>query len=139
MGGAPIEFDEWAVDFLLTGSQKALALPPGLALGVASDRALARAASIPVRSFYFDLVGFERRAREDESIARLVEGRRGLRIPQTPNAFEGLVGPVSCFSTNGEENQTNNKTKKSEEGEGGGEEEEEGEGGGEGEEEEEEE
>lgn len=64
VGGAPIEFDEWDVDFLLTGSQKALALPPGLALGVASDRALARAASIPVRSFYFDLVGFERRARE---------------------------------------------------------------------------
>lgn len=64
VGGAPIEFDEWDVDFLLTGSQKALALPPGLALGVASDRALARAASLPVRSFYFDLVGFERRARE---------------------------------------------------------------------------
>ena len=64
VGGAPIEFDEWDVDFLLTGSQKALALPPGLALGVASDRALARAARIPVRSFYFDLVGFERRARE---------------------------------------------------------------------------
>ena len=27
----------WALDFILTGSQKALALPPGLAFGVASD------------------------------------------------------------------------------------------------------
>lgn len=67
VGGVPIAFDEWDVDFLLTGSQKALALPPGLALGVASDRALARAASIPVRSFYFDLVAFDRRAREHQT------------------------------------------------------------------------
>jgi len=64
VGGATIEFDEWEVDFLLTGSQKALALPPGLAFGVASDRALDRASSIPVRSFYFDLLAFDRRARE---------------------------------------------------------------------------
>jgi predicted phosphoserine aminotransferase len=67
VGGVPIAFDEWDIDFLLTGSQKALALPPGLAFGVASDRALARAASIPARSFYFDLVGFDRRAREHQT------------------------------------------------------------------------
>jgi predicted phosphoserine aminotransferase len=64
VGGAPIRFDEWDVDFLLTGSQKAIALPPGLAFGVASVRALERAAEIPARSFYFDLLGFDRRARE---------------------------------------------------------------------------
>jgi predicted phosphoserine aminotransferase len=64
VGGVPIAFDEWGADFLLTGSQKALALPPGLALGVASDRALERASTVPVRSFYFDLPAFERRARE---------------------------------------------------------------------------
>ena len=64
VGGTPIRFDDWGVDFLLTGSQKALALPPGLAFGVASDRALERAATIPARSFYFDLLAFDRRARE---------------------------------------------------------------------------
>lgn len=64
VGGVKIEFDEWGVDFMLTGSQKAMALPPGLAFGVASERAIERAAGIPVRSFYFDLVAFERRARE---------------------------------------------------------------------------
>ena len=47
VGGTPIRFDDWGVDFLLTGSQKAMALPPGLAFGVASDRALERAATIP--------------------------------------------------------------------------------------------
>jgi len=63
----PIEFDAWGVDFLLTGSQKALALPPGLALAAASERALHRAASVEPRSFYFDLVDFERRAREHQT------------------------------------------------------------------------
>ena len=37
LGGAPVETDAWALDFVLTGSQKALALPPGLAFGVASE------------------------------------------------------------------------------------------------------
>ncbi|MCL7978451.1 MAG: alanine--glyoxylate aminotransferase family protein [marine benthic group bacterium] len=64
VGGTPIRFDDWDVDFLLTGSQKAIALPPGLAFGVASDRALQRATQIPARSFYFDLLAFDRRARE---------------------------------------------------------------------------
>lgn len=62
VGGTPIEFDEWGLDFLLTGSQKALALPPGLAFATASERALERAATIGERSYYFDLIEFERRA-----------------------------------------------------------------------------
>jgi aspartate aminotransferase-like enzyme len=62
VGGAQAEFDAWDLDFLLTGSQKALALPPGLALGAASERALRRAETIPARSYYFDLLEFERRA-----------------------------------------------------------------------------
>lgn len=64
VGGAPVEFDAWGLDFLLTGSQKALALPPGLALAAASARALDRAGEIPARSYYFDLLEFDRRARE---------------------------------------------------------------------------
>ncbi|MGD8494727.1 MAG: alanine--glyoxylate aminotransferase family protein [Gemmatimonadales bacterium] len=62
VGGVRIAFDEWGPDFMLTGSQKALALPPGLAFGVASERALARAEEISDRSYYFDLLEFERRA-----------------------------------------------------------------------------
>jgi len=62
VGGVRVEFDDWDLDFLLTGSQKALALPPGLALAVASGRALNRAGQIPARSYYFDLLEFERRA-----------------------------------------------------------------------------
>ncbi len=67
VGGARVEFDEWGLDFLLTGSQKALALPPGLALATASPRALERAASIPARSYYFDVLEFDRRSREHQT------------------------------------------------------------------------
>lgn len=55
IGGVRTLTDEWVVDFILTGSQKALALPPGLAFGVASDAMLDRARTIPDRGWYFDL------------------------------------------------------------------------------------
>jgi predicted phosphoserine aminotransferase len=58
LAGSPVETDRWRLDFVLTGSQKALALPPGLALGVASDRMLERAKTLPARGLYFDLVSF---------------------------------------------------------------------------------
>ena len=58
LAGSPVETDRWRLDFALTGSQKALALPPGLALGVASDRMLDRARTLPSRGLYFDLVSF---------------------------------------------------------------------------------
>jgi aspartate aminotransferase-like enzyme len=64
VGGTRMEFEQWGLDFLLTGSQKALALPPGLAFATASERALERAASIPCRSYYFDLIEFDQRARD---------------------------------------------------------------------------
>lgn len=59
VAGAPLLFDEWKLDFVVTGSQKALALPPGLALAVASERALERARQVENRGYYFDLLKFE--------------------------------------------------------------------------------
>lgn len=54
----PIPMDELGVDLMLTGSQKALALPPGMALFAASARAHERAASAPGRGYYLDLMEF---------------------------------------------------------------------------------
>jgi len=59
LAGAPVLTDAWGLDFVLTGSQKALAVPPGLALAVASERALERAREVEARGFYFDLLSFE--------------------------------------------------------------------------------
>lgn len=70
LGGAPVEFDAWGLDYLLTGSQKALALPPGLAFAVMSDRFLesARAAEGSAgRGVYFDLVEYAAAARKSQA------------------------------------------------------------------------
>lgn len=53
-GATEIRTDEWGLDFLLTGSQKAFALPPGLAFGIASEQMMERSASSPGKGYYFD-------------------------------------------------------------------------------------
>lgn len=60
LGGIDVRVDEWGLDVCLTGAQKCLALPPGLAFAAVSDRALERARSIEGRGWYFDWVVFER-------------------------------------------------------------------------------
>ncbi|MDB4886507.1 MAG: aminotransferase class [Gemmatimonadetes bacterium] len=59
VGGAPLEFDAWELDLVLTGSQKALALPPGLAFLACTSEYIAAAPATPGRGLYFDLVEFE--------------------------------------------------------------------------------
>ncbi|MGH7592773.1 MAG: pyridoxal-phosphate-dependent aminotransferase family protein [Gemmatimonadales bacterium] len=71
VGGMPVETDRWGADFLLTGSQKAIGAPPGLAFGVASDRFVERATTIDDRGFYLDVLDLLRAAEES-------------RFPQTP-------------------------------------------------------
>jgi aspartate aminotransferase-like enzyme len=56
----PIKKDELGIDVLITGSQKALAMPPGLALLSPSKRALERAALCKTRGYYFDLLEFQK-------------------------------------------------------------------------------
>ena len=60
LGGTKIEMDAWGIDFLLTSSQKCLALPPGISLVGVSDRAMAKAATVENRGWYFDLLLMEK-------------------------------------------------------------------------------
>lgn len=59
VGGAPFDFDTMGMDYALTGSQKALALPPGLAFAVATPAFVASARAAATRGLYFDLLEFE--------------------------------------------------------------------------------
>jgi aspartate aminotransferase-like enzyme len=61
----PINFDELGIDVLLAGTQKAFALPPGLAVFTCSPAALARAATIKDRGYYLDFVEFEKNAKDN--------------------------------------------------------------------------
>lgn len=58
----PIPMDDLGIDLMLTGSQKALALPPGLSLFAASQTAFERAAELHDRGYYFDLLEFRKNA-----------------------------------------------------------------------------
>ena len=59
------KMDEWGVDALVTGSQKALMLPPGLAMLALSERAVERAQRARTPRYYFDLMR-ELKAQRDE-------------------------------------------------------------------------
>ncbi len=61
----PIAMDALGIDVLLTGSQKALALPPGLALFSVSEKAFARAAESKDRGYYFDFLEFKKNQESD--------------------------------------------------------------------------
>jgi aspartate aminotransferase-like enzyme len=71
LGGIAVEADRWGADFVFTGSQKAMGLPPGLAFGVASERFVERCRSIDDRGFYLDVIDLLAAAEE-------------FRFPQTP-------------------------------------------------------
>src|SRR5579863_2986508 len=57
-----IEFDALGIDVLLAGTQKAFAMPPGLAVFTCSPTALAKAATVKDRGYYFDFVEFQKNA-----------------------------------------------------------------------------
>ncbi len=54
-GVSDLPMDDWEIDVLLTGSQKALMIPPGLAMIALSDRAWAACETATLPRFYFDL------------------------------------------------------------------------------------
>jgi len=55
VGVVPLPLDEWSIDVLVTGSQKALMLPPGLGFIALSDRAWDKTKQAKLPRFYFDL------------------------------------------------------------------------------------
>jgi predicted phosphoserine aminotransferase len=67
MCGADARTDEWGLDFILTGSQKSFALPPGLAFGVAKESLLERAKAKTDRGIYFDFLEFERNIEKNQT------------------------------------------------------------------------
>jgi aspartate aminotransferase-like enzyme len=52
VGAFPCEMDAWGIDALVTGSQKALMLPPGLGYVGLGERALKRLEEVPAGAYY---------------------------------------------------------------------------------------
>ena len=64
LGGAPVESDDWGLDIVLAGTQKAIAVPPGLTVFTLSERAAAAAKQVKHRGFYTDLLRYADKHRE---------------------------------------------------------------------------
>jgi aspartate aminotransferase-like enzyme len=56
MGGTKIEVDKLGVDICITSTQKALGLPPGMAICSFSQKAVERAGKVSNRGYYLDLL-----------------------------------------------------------------------------------
>ncbi len=59
LGGVPVDMDDRGIDILLSGAQKALGVPPGLSILVASERALERRREMGrIAAYYADLLNW---------------------------------------------------------------------------------
>lgn len=91
VGVLRVPLDEWGIDALVTGSQKALMLPPGLGFVALSDRAWKRTKEAKLPRFYFDL-DLERKnqAKGSGAFTPAVSLIFGLRASLNMMAKEGL-------------------------------------------------
>lgn len=86
VGVSPCPMDEWGLDCLLTGSQKGLMLPPGLAFLALSGRAWDKVRAVGPNNFYFNL------------LAEREKGRAHQTLFTSPvNLLQGLAASLDLF------------------------------------------
>ncbi len=77
----PLDTDAWGVDVVASGSQKALMLPPGLAILAVSEKAWKCAEKIDAPCFYLDLNAYRKSlAKNDTPYTGPVSLIRGLKV-----------------------------------------------------------
>lgn len=67
LGAMECRVDDWKIDVCVTGSQKALMLPPGLAFVSVSEKAWKKIDATAIRSFYFDLRRYKKSLAESDT------------------------------------------------------------------------
>jgi aspartate aminotransferase-like enzyme len=93
IGTIPFKMDEWGIDIAVTGSQKALMLPPGLGIVAVSDRAWQVIDSHQAPAYYNDLKKYRK-------------SLEGNDTPYTPNnqMINGLKYTLTQIKEEGIEN-----------------------------------
>lgn len=66
LAGAPVLVDEWGIDVAFAGIQKAMAMPPGLALFTVSGRAMERSGTMENKGQYFDFHNYRKMAAKNQ-------------------------------------------------------------------------
>jgi aspartate aminotransferase-like enzyme len=67
LAGAKVEVDKLGIDVCLASSQKALALPPGIAVASISEKAYKKAETVEGRGYYFDFLGLKKLYDKDQT------------------------------------------------------------------------
>ncbi len=67
LGGIKIEVDKLGIDFCLASSQKALALPAGIAVASVSQRCYKKAETVSGRGYYFDILELKKSYEQNET------------------------------------------------------------------------
>jgi len=103
-GAMRLDTEAWGVDVVVVGSQKALALPPGLAFLALSERAWGRVDSVTAPRFYFDLRRERKAQREGESaftpaISHVVALKAALDAVQAMGGVDALVANAGTLAT----------------------------------------
>lgn len=93
-GAVQLPIDKWEVDVLVTGSQKALMLPPGLAIIFFSERAVRVSENCKAPRFYFDLRKYKKSLEQDTTPATpnvsLVAGLREALLMMREDGTEKI-------------------------------------------------
>ena len=93
LAAVPLKTDEWGVDVVVSGSQKGLMIPPGLAFISLSQKAWELAKSSTLPKFYFNLSAYKKSIAKDDT-------------PYTPavNLIIGLNETLRAIKNEGLEN-----------------------------------
>ena len=102
-GAMRLETEAWGVDVVVVGSQKALALPPGLAFLALSERAWKRVDAVTAPRFYFDLRRERKAQAEGESaftpaISHVVALKASLDAVQAMGGVDALVANAGTLA-----------------------------------------
>ncbi|MBN1994251.1 MAG: alanine--glyoxylate aminotransferase family protein [Anaerolineae bacterium] len=90
--GLKLPFDEWGLDVMLTSSQKALSIPPGLSFAAVSDRVLEKAKTVTGRGWYFDFLVMEKYLQRSTTAATpAISLMRALNLELDHILAEGLA------------------------------------------------
>jgi serine---pyruvate transaminase len=94
VGALPVSMDEWGIDCLVTGSQKAMMLPPGLGYVGLGERALARLKEVKAAGYY------------NLDLRRWVKSHAENTVPFTPpvSLLRGQLVALNMIEAEGLEN-----------------------------------
>ena len=92
LGGAPFAFDEWDVDYAVTGSQKCLMAAPGLAFAAMSERAWKATETASLPRNYWNLTDYR---------ASLLKGDLGAHRTSPVHLFMQVAESLALISEEG--------------------------------------